>query len=296
MTALSTYMGTSEATELIPTELLSTFVQAYEYPVPVGLQIAWARPGRGNIPVRFPRWNQLNSGSGVPAGTKSETDVFTDVTLDFAESTITPGIVGFRLPISDESEAGAIIGVQAGAVIQAILALVDRIDSDVLSSSTSATNSTGSVSDVFTLSKMRAACAAYKALEVPPSPMGVAIALHHNGAAALLESLGSSAATMLKNPADSLAFGTQPGYLGSLFGVQIYESANVPAESTGHSNPMTPIGFQQSGLGIVMNRVPEVIPTRGDDAENRKVTYLVCSAWYGTGVTNPNRLLEVLSE
>ena len=295
MAALSTYLGTSEATELIPTELIPSFVQGYEFADRVGMAIAWGRPGQGNVPVRFPRMNLLGatSGAGVPAGTKSESDTFTDVLIDFAESTITPGMVGFRLPISDEAVAGVggIAAVPAGSLAQCLEALADRIDSDTLSSSTSATNSVGTVSRDYTVAEFRSDLATYKTLNIPGAP---ALVLHHNGMADLLGSIHASTAGLVRG-SSSVELGADDGFQGVLHGVSLYESGNVPSESTGHSGLMTPQGTE-SGYGIVMNEMPNIRPTRGDEAEQRAVTFYVCRAWYGTGLTNPRRCQEVLHQ
>lgn len=298
MAALSTKVDVTAVTELVPTELIGTFVQEYEYTPRAAEAVAWAEPGVGSIVRRFPRWEQLDGGSGVPAGTKTETDTFTDVTLTAAENSITPGLVGFRMPLSDEAVAAFVGegGLPASAIEAGLDGLLDRMDSDGLSSSTSATNTSGAATDNFTLAKFRAAAAAYRALKIPAAPMGSAFIGHFDAFRDLEESAGASAAVFAATELSSQMFGSMPGFKGSYHGFSaLFESGNVPAESGGWSNGMTPIGQRVCGLGYVITERPNVRPTRGDDAENRAVTYLVTRAWYGTGLTNPNRYLEVLS-
>src|SRR5690606_15913902 len=100
MTALTTFTSAADVEEVVPTEMLSAFVQGFEYAMPLGLGIAWARQGKGSIAVRFPRWGEVS----VPAGTKSESDTFTDTEIASDEESITPGLVGFRFPLSDEMQ------------------------------------------------------------------------------------------------------------------------------------------------------------------------------------------------
>lgn len=297
MAALSTSLDTTAVTERIPTELIGAFVDGYEYTAPAGQAICRARPGKGSIAVRFGRWDQLDGGSGVPAGTKTETDVLTDVTLATSESSITPGIVGFRLPISDEAVEMVEHSneVPAEALAECLRALNDRIDSDILSGSTSATNIAGAATDIFTAAKFRSASATYRALKLPPAAMGHAFVGHFDHFRDLEESVGSTSAPFTASAAAESLFGA-PGasaYRGDYMGFRMFETGNTPVDGAGWSGCMTPIGAG-SGLGCVMVKSPEIKMTRGDDAEVRKVTYFNVSAWYGAGLVNPSRILEVL--
>ena len=194
--------------------------------------------------------SQLDSGSGVPAGTKSESDTFTDVDLHTAESSVTPGLVGFRMPVSDEAAVQSLAGVQAGALVEAIRALEDRIDTDILAGSASATSIVGAAADDLTLTKFRAACATYKATD----PMGAdhACVLSHTCAGDLLDSLHATGASFARSAGDSFDMKPVAGYLGKLHGFDCFESGNVADNGSGaDSNFMTPIGHQKSGLGLV---------------------------------------------
>lgn len=301
MAALTTYAGTTEVTELIPTEVIPSFVQGYEFRDRVGMQIAWGRPGQGTVAVRFPRFNLMGatSGAGVPAGTKAESDVFTDVLIDTTESSITPGMVGFRLPISDEavmnssSPAGG--AVPAQSLAECLEALAERIDTDILSSSTSATNQAGAVTDTYDLARFRSDLADWKALDVPAGAR-VCLTLGHTAAEELLAAMHASSATMVTSRGDSAQLSASDGFIGTFHGVDLYETGGLPTESTGLSGLMTQAGAQRSAYGIVMNEMPNIRPTRGDDAELRAVTYYVVRAHYGTGLTNPRRCLEILQK
>lgn len=290
MAALTTYTGTAD-TGQIPADLLDTFIQNWEYVEPTMTGIAWSRPGKGNVPVRFARWNQVT----VPAGTKAESDLAPDVEITTSEQTATPGLVKFRMPISDELMEGAIGGIPAGAIVEGLRALVNRVDSDIGSVSTSATQTYGLATDVFTLAHFRGAMAAYKALDVPAAPMGHAAVLGHTSAGQLFESLHSTSATIPTSRGDGILFGPQSGYLFTLHGFGVWESGNVAVEGVGHSNFMTPIGELNSGLGLAVVRAPYVVRTRADEGETRGVDFYHLQAWYGTTLTNPNRLLEVLA-
>ena len=285
-------------TETVPTEDINSFVQSYEYPTPVGQLICWTRPSPlGSVAVRFPRWNQVNASTGVPAGTKTEGASFTRVTVDQTESSITPGLVGLEMALTDEVQraAGVQGGVMAGVIIEALNAMSERIDTDILSSSTSATNTAGATSDNFTVTKFNAASAAYRALSIPNGPMGTAFVAHNDAIRDLVESWGSTSAPFQKDHALAAAFGPNAGYHGSYLGFQVFESANVPAEAPGWSNGMTPIGAGASGLGCAMTEAPSIRANRGSVGELDAEDMFILRAWYGAGLTNPSRYLEVLS-
>ena len=290
MAALSTYTGVADATEVIPTELLDEFIQAYEYEPRVADAIAWSRPGRGNVPVRYPRWDQAT----VPAGTVAETDTAPDVEVAMSESSITPAVVRFRMPISDEASVEALRGIPAGALANQMEALMDRVDSDALSASTSATQTVGLVTDTFDLEHFSAVVTDVRSRRWR-APSGVALARHDEPLDALETSIRQSSSPWAIKEDQRLSEALGQGFQGTMRGLRIFLSGNVAVEGAGWSNFATPIGAGQSGLGVVMNQRPAVVSTRGDEAENRWATFYHFSAWYGFGLTNPSRFLEVLS-
>lgn len=289
MAALGTFTSAADVEEVVPTELIPNFIANFEYGARIGMGIVWSKPGQGSIVNRFPRFNAVT----VPAGTKTESDTFSDTEIDTTESSITPGLVGFRFPISDEMAVHS--GIHPMALTEAMNALLDRIDTDVLAATTSLTSTAGAVTDEYTLTRFKSDLSAYRALNIPGAGP-VALVLHENGASDLVNSLTSTAAVFAKDSGDTLAVGTSQGFIGSLHGVSVYSSPNVATESTGHSGVMTPIGDMRCGLAIVLQEMPRVVSTRGDEAENRAVTFWHFRAWYGAGVANPRRALEILHQ
>lgn len=290
--AFTTYPSSTDLTELIPAELIDDYVASFEYPAPVGMSVAWVRGGMGNVPIRFPRWNQMSLSSLTQS---EETDAFQEEELDTTESSITPALHGFTVKIPDQVVAGAQVGVPAGLIQEGMLSLVDYFHTNVLASFTGGTTVAGAVTDDYTLSRFRSDIATYKALEVPPQgeTEGIALILSHAGASDLLGSLHSSGATLLKSGGDSLELKPQSGFLGSMHGIQIMETVRVPDSSTGAAGALTPIGFRKCGFGIVLNEAPSMRVTRGDTAESTASTWYHYRLWYGTGIVNPRRFVEV---
>jgi hypothetical protein len=58
---------------------------------------------------------------------------------------------------------------------------------------------------------------------------------------------------------------------------------------------MTPIGAGSSGIGIALTEAPSVRPNRGAEGERDAEDIMIVRSWYGAGLINPRRLLEVLS-
>lgn len=290
MAAPSTQIDTTSVTELIPTEEIGAWLDGYGYPLGVGLLVAAIIPGTGSIPMRSPRWDQLS----VPAGTKSEGDDFTQVEMTTSEESATPGIVGFETSLTDEVVAGR-VGIREAHLIEAVTSLSNRMDADILAASTSATNTVGTTGGIFTRQYFSAAAAAYRALEIPGGEMfDHAFVLHHDAVRDLDDDEVVTAAA--KAASDNFRIlGAAAGYLGAYGGFQLFESGNVAAEAPGWSNFATPIGAGRSGLMVVVTQSPTVEMNRGRDGARAASTFHVFRAWYGAGMRNRTRLLEVLS-
>lgn len=289
MPALTTAITSIDIEELIPTELIDAFVAGFEYPMPVGMVVAQRKAGKGNIPVRFPRWNELDlSGIGT---SHTETNNATDVEMDTTESSITPAMQIFRIAFSDESGVASSGKVPAQALAEALKALTNRIDVNILSASTSATLASGSISTALTLQGFRTALIYAQAQDLPTSQLDVV--LGNSAAGSLFESMGSTGASYALSAEDMSRFGIQSGYQGRLLGQNVFQSNNVAADSTGFSNFMVPSG--SSSLGVVVEEMPNLRPTRGDDAESRATSYVVVRAWWGASIINPRQFIELLS-
>jgi hypothetical protein len=286
---LSTFTSSTDIEELIETELIDAFVAGFEYPVGAGMLVAQRKPGRGNIPVRFPRWNEIDlSGIGT---SHAETVDAVDVDATTTESSITPAMQIFRMPFPDEAEVASQGKVPAQALAEALRALGNRIDVNVLAASTSATLTTGAVGTALTLQGLRTAIMYANAQDIPTASYNAV--LSNSAAASLWESMGSTGATYALSPEDMKMFGAQSGYQGRLLGQGIFQSNNVATESTGFSNFMVPAN--SSSLGVVVQEMPNLRPTRGDEAELRAVSFVVVRAWWGAGIINPRQFVELLS-
>lgn len=289
---ITTYTGTTEAAEVVLVENVDAYLFGYHYPAPSGVAIVATKPGKGTVPVRFPRLGAI----AVPAGTLAETVDAVDVNVDLSENTITPARVAFTMPISDDLVMNQIgNGIPVVVLNDAIRAVYSRIHSDLLAASASSTSATGALADVFTLERYRSAKAAWRATEVQDDGAGVAMMLHGDTFQALEESAASSGSPFALRPQDSPLFAHTHGYQGTIGGFELFSSSQVAADSTGHSNWITPIG-DMSGLGMVMSVLPKIVTHRGNDGERRATTYAHITTYFGVGIVNQTRFLEVLAD
>lgn len=286
---LTTYQGTTEMTTVIPTELLATFIDEYEYPQHVWQMVSHLSAGLGNVPKNFSRWDALT----VPAGGIgiAETVDAPDGNVALSESTITPSMTRWRMPISDEAITEASLGVPAGALSAGLDAMSELKEIDVLGVSTSATLSVLSNLTTFDTAAFRTMLQTYRALNLP-APRGNALVLHDDTLAALEGDIDASSSNYLLKSSDTLSRALGPAFMGEYRGFMVFRSPHVAVDGAGHSNFAQPIG---DGIGVVVNELPSVVRTRGDEAENRASTFYHFRLWMGQGVKNPRRLLEVLS-
>lgn len=287
MVALTTFTSTTDVEELIPVEEIDGFVYDLERPLPLALRLVHVRSCNGLVPVRFPRWNALSGAPAERAG--GETDIFVDVDITTTESSLTAAFRGFRLPFPDEiSKSSPVIGVEAGAVMQAFKDFDDLIDTDILSVTTSATQSTGAVTDEYNIARFQADKLTYKALNLPAAQP--VLLMSQEGYSELETSIMSSGATLQDGGLD---LGPNSGVKGTFRGFWVVETANIASESTGSSGIMMPIG-REGGIGIVVDEMPNARPTRSTEGEQRATDFVVLRAMYGVGLINPRRVLEVL--
>lgn len=289
MAALSAAITSTDVEETIETELITDYFAGFEYPDQVGMLVATVVPSQGTVPVRFSRLNEFDlSGIGT---SHTETNNAVDVEVDTTESSITPAMQIARLPISDESDINSKGRFKLKTLEDFVVAMSNRMDASILAASASATLQTGAVASSLTLDRLRDALIYASSQDIPAANYDVVLA--QSAAGALWQSIGTTAANFAVSESDLKVMGNRSGFMGSLFGHRIFKSSNVATESTGYSNFLVPSG--DSSLGVAIVERPNVRMTRGDDAEARATTYFVVRAWWGAGIINPRRFVELLS-
>jgi hypothetical protein len=287
---LATFTGVTEAAHYVRQEQISPFLAGYNYPPPVLVAIAAMKQGKGTVPLRFPRLGAIS----VPSGTLAETVDAVDVNVSTAENSLTPARVAFAMPISDYLDMNQEgVAIPEAVMIDIIRACWGRIDLDTGLGVQSSTVTYGAATDPFTLSHLRGLKAAWRALNVMDSELGVALAVHGDGLSALEESAETAGSPWALK--ETPEFQLVHGYQGKLRNVELFSDNQIAAESTGHSNIMTPLG-DGAGIGIAMTKEPTITLHRGNDGLRRAVVYAHVEMYFGTGIVNQTRMIEAFSD
>jgi|GEM_PF-6514044 len=290
--ALTTYHSTTDVEEVIPTEKINSFIERTNFKPQIAQAIAWISAGIGTIPDKQPRINAFTY-NGVAQTEGNDLQI---LETDTTEESITPGVLGWAFRVSDQAEANAspILGLSPELILVAVDTLWETINDKFCAASTSATQITGAETDVLDVDKFLAAQSAYQALNITSRNGMHAAVLGSDAMGDLVQSLGGSAASILTNPDFMEMFGPESGYKGTLFGQEIFTTTAVTTTGAGRSNFMTPIGDQNSGLGIVMSKPPRIEVSRGDLMQLALGTQYTITSWAGFGLKNRLRLVEVL--
>jgi hypothetical protein len=281
---------TTAAAVIIPTEKLGEAIDGYGYPARTGLVVCASVETKGSIAVRMPRWGVITP----TAGTKTEGANFSEVVPAMAEESLTPGIVGFEIPVTDETVEGVISGVPGQLLSEAIEAMATRMDADIHAAANSATNVQGAVTDVWNRAKVTAAAAAYRALNINLPGAQHALVVGSAGQTQLEYDEIVNAAT--KSAGMFATVQATAGYLGQYGQFQLFSAGTqIATEGGGNSNYMTPIGDGKSGIAIGVTKRIQIEGNRGSEGARAAMQFFVVSAWYGAAMRNRTRLLQILS-
>jgi hypothetical protein len=285
---LSTFSGLSSLADVVPSERIVETIQAAALPPVVAEMVAWIEdcpPGAGNT-IQWPRW----AATTVPSGTKGETEAFDAVSMATDSETVQVAFVGMDVPLSDEaSHDGA--GLPQGLLIEGVRAVRDRVDSDVLATIATATNSEDFTGSPLNLQRWGATAAVFRALS-PPSEQGFAAILHTHQLDTLLADMRLTAATLMPATADQRLFGAASGPVGFYENIAVFATTNAPVNGGVYSAAFTPIGNGASALGLAIAE-PVGVELQRDAV--RKVTHAVFSARFGAVVVIQGRLVEALT-
>lgn len=280
---------TTAAAVIIPTEKLGEVIDGYGYPALTGLVVCASVRTQGTVAVRMPRWGVITP----TAGTKTEGANFSEVVPAMAEESLTPGIVGFEMPLTDEVVANVVAGIPGGLLSEALNAMANRMDVDIHAAANSATNTQGAVTDVWNRTKVTAAAAAYRALNI--NLPGAQHALVVGGAGQTQLELDEIVSAATRTAGMFAPVSATAGYLGSYGQFQLFSTNNLATEGGGNSNYMTPIGDGKSGIAIGVAKRIQVEVNRGSEGARAAMQFMVISAWYGAAMRNRTRLLQILS-
>ena len=216
------------------------------------------------------------------AATLTEGDDFGNTAVSTDVATFNIGQVGLMTMVTDLA-----VNASASNVINDLgqlfgNAIAKKIDQDLMSNFTGfTTNVIGSSSTVITAALVMQGITKLKAAGVPTD--GLACVLHPNIAYDLKAALTNQGAVAFTGGAYG-AVANQAmidGYVGTLFGMMVFESSNAPLVSGGAAGDYVGAIFHRDALGFGLMRDIQIETQRRARAVG---TDVVASAMYGSGV------------
>lgn len=177
--------------------------------------------GKPSNTAKFPRWPALTAASVTETADLANTNIAT------TSVTATVGEVGITIAVTDALQEDDILSGLAEYGAQGGKALADKMDADSASLLSGFSNTTGVTTGGLTVDTFLSAIGA---LEARDAARPFVTVLHPVQWNQLAKSIASSAATIHSNNTDRQV-GTQAGYVGNWFGVDIFQSTNVPTNT-----------------------------------------------------------------
>ena len=197
-------------------------------------------------------------------------------------ATFTVGQVGLATMVTDLALNASASNVVADLGRLFGEAVARKIDQDLMAQFANfTTNVIGSSSTTITAALVMQGITRLKNLAVPTD--GIVAVLHPSIAYDLKAALTTQGAVAFTGGAygDVANEALRMGYVGNLFGVQVFESANAPLIAGGAAGDYQGAIFHRDALGFGLMRDIQIETQRRARAIG---TDVVCSAMYGTGV------------
>ena len=212
----------------------------------------------------------------------TEGDDFSNSTVTTSVATFTIGQVGLMTMVTDMALNASASNVVADLGQLFGNAIAKKIDQDLMAKFESfTTNVIGSSSTTITAALLMQGLTKLKSAAVPTE--GLACVLHPSVAYDLKSALTSQGAVAFTGGAygDVANEAMRMGYVGNLFGMQVFESANVPLITSGSAGDYAGAIFHRDALGFGLMRDIQIETQRRARGIG---TDIVASAMYGTGV------------
>ena len=216
------------------------------------------------------------------AAALTEGDEFTNTAVSTDVATFTVGQVGIRTLVTDMALNASASNVVADLGQLFGNAIAKKIDQDLMANFTSfTTNVIGSSSTTVTAALVMQGLTKLKNAGVPTD--GLACVLHPSVAYDLKSALTNQGAVAFTGGAYGAVANQamMDGYVGQLFGMQVFESANCPLNAGAAAGDYVGAIFHRDALGFGLMRDIQI-------ETQRRASYigtdLVASAIYGTGV------------
>lgn len=266
---------TVSAAELSLTDIVdgSVISASYSARVMAGLVTQKSLAGQPTDTARFPRWPSLTAAS------VAETTDLTNTQIDTTEVSITVGEVGIMIAVTDNLQEDDIIAGLVEYGEQGGKALADKQDADLAALLSGFSNTTGVTTGGLTVSAFLDAIAALDARDATKPYVAV---LHPTQWAQLSKNIATASATIWAQGAgqgDS-RLGQQGAFVGNFFGVDVYQSTNVPTNIRATVAVYDGAVFSREALAWVEKRQSR---TEFERDASARLTEIVVTSRYGVG-------------
>jgi hypothetical protein len=212
----------------------------------------------------------------------TEGDDFSNTAVSTDVASFTVGQVGLMTMVTDMAVNASASSVVADLGQLFGAAIAKKIDQDLMAKFESfTTNTIGSSSTTITAALVMQGLTKLKASGVPTD--GIACVLHPSVAYDLKAALTAQGNAAFTGGAygDVANEAMRMGYVGNLFGMQVFESSNVPLITGGAAGDYSGAIFHRDALGFGLMRDIQIETQRRARGLG---TDVVASAMYGTGV------------
>lgn len=280
MPSLTDATTTTTADDLIYQEIIDTNVidAAWSTRVMAPLMKQVSLVGKPSDTHKFPRWPALTAAS------VAETADLTNTNIATTSVSVTVGEVGITIAVTDNTTEDDILSGLAEYGRNGGLALADKMDADAAALLSGFSNATGDGTADLSVATLIDGIAALEARDAPKPYVG---ALHTVQWHQLSKDIATSSASIWSQgggQGDS-RLGAKPGFVGNFFGVDLYQSTNVPAD--GQDTQATPANVYD---GAIFSKEQALAWVNKRDARSEmerdasaRLTEITITSRYGVG-------------
>lgn len=280
-TNTTTYNDVSYAA-IINDEVLDALMAAVVTPP---LLAKYPLEGKASKAVQIPKADKFTA-AAVAEGTELQNTALTTSAV-----TITASEIGIQATVTDVLEVSDIPAAHGARLRQLGRAIADKIDVDICALFAGFTNAVGATTVNITLANILDAIYTLEAADAASLGSLVGV-LHPRQTGDLRVELEADAASIYNSKSDGSITKANAGYFGSWFGVDLFQSTNVPTANAG-ADRAGGIFVRDYALGMATKWMARVETMRWPSIRG---WVLVATAMYGVGEVEDSAGVEVTTD
>lgn len=241
--------------------------------------------GKASKAVQIPKADKFTA-AAVAEGTE-----LTNTALTTSAVTITASEIGIQATVTDVLEVSDIPAAHGARLRQLGRAIADKIDVDICALFAGFTNAVGTTTVNITLANILDAIYTLEAADAASLGSLVGV-LHPRQTGDLRTELEADAASLYTSKSDGSISKANAGYFGSWFGVDLFQSTNVPTANAA-ADRAGGIFVRDYALGMATKWMARVETMRWPSIRG---WVLVATAMYGVGEVEDSAGVEVTTD